>query len=210
MQTNSLDPTLLNDLLSLLRQHPDGLAEHALLKQLAELGYDSFSPSLEPLALFQAHFLLFHILYRQQQAWYQQGYGWLHIDCLNIQFQPQPPNPHPNTNEPQSEHLQQDDPLRRYYLDFEQYRQTQTDDVIELLDSFWKKMAIPQGADNIEQARQTLDIPPEACLSLELVNRHYRRLSQIHHPDRGGDTRAFQQLSQAVECLRQACKHQAW
>lgn len=204
MQTDQLDPQLLDDLLNLLQQHPDGIAEHQLLKALAEQGYQAFQPSLEPLALFQAHFLLFHLLYRQQQAWYQQGHGWLLIDCLKIQFQPQPPHHQRHSHDTQSDHPQQDDPLRRYYLDIEHYRQTQTDDVIELLDSFWQKMTLPQGADNIEQAKQTLDIPPEACLSLELVNRHYRRLSQIHHPDKGGDSERFRQISQAAETLRKS------
>ncbi|AHF02368.1 hypothetical protein THIAE_08835 [Thiomicrospira aerophila AL3] len=201
MQTDQLDPQLLNDLLTLLLQHPDGIAEHQLLKALAEQGYQAFQPSLEPLALFQAHFLLFHLLYRQQQAWYQQGHGWLQIDCLKIQFQPQ--RPHQPTHDTQSTPPQLDDPLRRYYLDIEQYRQTQTDDVIELLDSFWRSLARSPDTTQIQQAKGLLEITEET-ITLEQVNRHYRRLSQIHHPDKGGDSERFRQISQAAETLRKS------
>lgn len=46
---------------------------------------------------------------------------------------------------------------------------------------------------------QTLEIPPDAPV-IE-VKRAYRRLAVVHHPDRGGSNRRFQQISEAYQTL---------
>ncbi len=187
--------TLIADLLTILQQNINGISEHALLKQLDNLGYTEFAPSLEPLALFQAHFMLFHLLYRQQDIWQQQGLGKLNISCMNIGFN------RDFTNATHS-HPCQDDPLRRYYLDFTAYRETQTQDVLDLLDNFWRKMPARIDHPELEQAKITLELPLDQTLNRQQINQHYHRLSFSHHPDRGGNTQLFQQLNHAVQILR--------
>lgn len=189
--------TLIADLLAILQQNTDGISEHALLKQLDSLGYTEFAPSLEPLALFQAHFMLFHLLYRQQDIWQQQGFGTLNINCMNIGFS----NAETFTT---NDHPCQDDPLRRYYLDFAAYRETQTQDVLDLLDNFWRKLPARIDQQELEQAKITLELPLDQTLNRQQINQHYRRLSFSHHPDRGGNTQLFQQLNHAVQVLRKA------
>lgn len=189
--------TLIADVLAILQQNTDGVSEHTLLKELDSLGYTEFTPSLEPLALFQAHFMLFHLLYRQQDIWQQQGFGKLNISCMNIGFSH-------NFTAATHNHPCHDDPLRRYYLDFAAYRETQTQDVIDLLNNFWRK--VPAMIDNkeLEQAKITLELPLDQTLNRQQINQHYRRLSFSHHPDRGGNTQLFQQLNHAIQILRKA------
>lgn len=196
-----IDPQLEVDLLNILSGHPTGIAEHALLKQLSQAGYAVFTPSLEPLELFQAHFLLFHILYRLADKWQQAGHGRLVIDCLNIHFQPESD---PDITPSDQTNLARDDSLKRYYLDYQHYRDTQTQDVIELLDSFWCQQPETIDHNALKQAKITLDLPLDQNLDRQQINQHYRRLSFSHHPDRGGDTSTFQKLSNAIQILRRA------
>ncbi|WP_029933893.1 DNA-J related domain-containing protein [Thiomicrospira pelophila] len=196
-----IDPQLETELLNMLRADPTGVAEHALLKQLSQAGYEVFTPSLEPLELFQAHFLLFHILYRLADKWQQAGHGRLVIDCLNIHFQTEPDD---NSKESYQTNLAHDDSLKRYYLDYQHYRDTQTQDVIDLLDSFWRQQPETIDHNALKQAKITLELPLDQNLDRQQINHHYRRLSFSHHPDRGGDTSTFQKLSNAVQILRRA------
>lgn len=191
---------LVQDLLQLIQSEPNGMPEHQLLKQLTELGYQGFAPSLDPLELFQAHFLLFHLLYRLAPDWREQGLGELQIDCLAIQFKPL---------KLIGDHaLSKADPLQSYYLDYRHFCETQTEDVVQMLDNFWNQFgrteALPK--HELEQAMRHLDIESTQPLSLALVNIQYRKLSRIHHPDKGGDNQTFQQISQAAETLRKFVK----
>lgn len=196
-----IDPQLETDLLNILSHHSTGIAEHALLKQLSQAGYAVFTPSLEPLELFQAHFLLFHILYRLSDQWQQAGHGRLVIDCLNIHFQTE--SDLDMAHSAQTD-LARDDSLKRYYLDYQHYRETQTQDVIDLLDSFWNQQPETIDHNELKQAKITLELPLDQNLDRQQINQHYRRLSFSHHPDRGGDTSTFQKLSNAVQILRRA------
>ena len=196
-----IDHQLETDLLSILSRHPTGIAEHALLKQLSQAGYAVFTPSLEPLELFQAHFLLFHILYRLADKWQQAGHGRLVIDCLKIYFQTESDL---NFSAFDQTALARDDSLKRYYLDYQHYRDTQTQDVVDLLDQFWKQLSgVPTAnTSEIEQAKLTLEMSIHQEISLEQVNLQYRKLCFIHHPDRGGDTQTFQKINQAAQLLK--------
>ncbi|MBE0494191.1 MAG: hypothetical protein IBX48_07595 [Thiomicrospira sp.] len=196
-----IDPQLETDLLSILSRHPTGMAEHAFLKQLSQVGYAVFTPSLEPLELFQAHFLLFHILYRLADKWQQAGHGRLVIDCLNIHFQPESDLDMTHTDQT---NLACDNSLKRYYLDYQHYRDTQTQDVVDLLNQFWKQLSGVSTASpsEIEQAKLTLEITTQDEISLEQVNLQYRKLCFIHHPDRGGDNQTFQKINQAAQLLK--------
>ena len=189
---------LVQDLLQLIQSEPNGMPEHQLLKHLTELGYQGFAPSLEPLELFQAHFLLFHLLYRLAPDWREQGIGDLQIDCLSIQFKPL---------KPIGDHtLSKVDPLQSYYLDYSHYRNTQSDDVVQMLDDFWQQFtrgALSHSNDDIQQAKQVLGFEAHESPDKQSIQRRFRQLSQTHHPDKGGDTKKFQQLNHATQLLKQ-------
>ena len=180
-------------LLQLLHGHPAGLSEYALLQALAERFPDSLfaEPGVlrDPLQLFRVHFLLFHQLYQLADQLGDDGLT-LQIHALNIQVRPRASG---------TEALQVDDPLRRYYLDWAQWRTTNRDDVEQLIDSFWRRRA-PVSAPEVDAALAVLGLEPGA--DAVACRRQYRRMLSVHHPDRGGSTARAQEINQAMLILQ--------
>jgi len=178
------------------------IKEYDLLKHLTEQGFSQFAPSLEPLELFRAHFLLFHLLYRLQDKWAQEGKGQLFIHSLEISINP------PNKDLLPSK--KSEAKLKAYYLDYGEFLNTQTEDVLQLMDEFWQAFA-QQGFDisvsdeEIEQAKQKLQIE-QIEFDKSLVKQQFKKLSQQQHPDKGGDKESFQELCNARETLLNAIK----
>ncbi len=183
------------------------IKEYDLMKALVDAGFTEFTPDLDPLAMFQSHFLLFHLLYRLQAKWLREGQGWLSIHTLAIELTP------PSAISDQAwQNAQQaltiEDGVRDYYLDYNEFLKTQESDVIELIAGFWRDFG--QGATTgrtacqaeLSAAKRQLEIHDTTeSLTVTLVNRQYRKLSQRHHPDKGGDAQQFHAISEARECL---------
>lgn len=174
----------------ILDEHREGLSEHALLKALADRGLGLFGEDYfsSPLGLFQCHFLLFHCLYRLRDTLRRTGQD-MHIHCLNVRIIPGRDMP--------SVHPALPDPLADYYLDLDNLESTDESDVLEMLDSFWKKFA---GEDRRDEALAVLQLTSPT--SYPAIRQQYRRLAMQHHPDRGGDPAKFQRLEWAMGVLR--------
>src|SRR5690606_4576034 len=98
--------------------------------------------------------------------------------------------------------LQQQDTLREYYLDWNNFTATDQQQVENLLDSFWKKLGgLPANniddSFNIDKARKILEIHEHH--SPAELKQQYRRLLHQHHPDKGGETEYTQKLHQAYQ-----------
>jgi DnaJ-domain-containing protein 1 len=187
-----LPPAFTSSLLSILEQHVAGIDEFGLVRQLAEAFPDSLfaEPDAlrDPLKLFRVHFLLFHSLYRLADEMASQG-RLLRIGVLDIGLEPLP------AVEPG---LRPVDPLRAYYLDWQQWAATQAEDVERLLDGFWRSVSLPDS--EVAAALDALGL--KAPQSFAQVRRRYRQLLAIHHPDRGGDTAHAQRINQAFIILK--------
>lgn len=189
MPTDSTDD-LGETLLVALRNAPGGLSEHELFKILANGGDERFEDSVfqQPLALYRAHFVLFHHLYRLQQRLCREGLGQLRISPLCIRLR--------EDAMPAGTALDEPDPLRAYYLDLDNLTDTTGDDVDQMLGRFWA------GLTNDQRRQEAL-----AVLGLndpvedQQIKRTYRRLAMAHHPDRGGDTARLQALNAAMAVL---------
>jgi hypothetical protein len=182
-------PPVEHAVLALLRAHPTGLGEYEILKALQQQGCAGFpAVSLcEPLALFQMHFLLYHVLYcLRERLWTEQS-GHLDINALNIRL-------HGYT--PGQAALSLHDPLRDYYLDLRHWHETGEAQVKELLGAFWHKFHA--GAQR-QAALKLLDLHEPA--SRATITRRYRVLAMRYHPDRGGDAEMFRALQAAKEIL---------
>ncbi|WP_341706026.1 DNA-J related domain-containing protein [Halopseudomonas sp.] len=177
----------------LLQVNPQGLGEYALLRALAERFPESLfaepQAMRDPLTLFRLHFLLFHQLYRLADQVGRQGLT-LNIHALKIQLVPRIPG---------TEALQVDDPLRRYYLDWDHWRDTNRDDVERLIDSFWRGRASVSEPE-VSAALAVLEL--EEGADAAACRRQYRRLLSQHHPDRGGSTARAQEINQAMLILQ--------
>lgn len=180
-------------LLELLREHPKGIDEYRLIRALAE----QFPESLfalpgalrEPLQLFQLHFLLFHALYRLSDRLSAEGFE-LRVHALGIRLQLRAAG---------EEGVALTDPLRAYYLDWDQWLQTRDEDVRRLLDDFMRG-AGSLDADELQQALGLFDLPAQATGAQ--LRQRYRQLVSRHHPDRGGDTAMLQRINRAWEVLQ--------
>lgn len=176
---------------AILADHPAGVSEHALLQSLADRGLGLFGVDYfhSTLGLFQAHFLLFHCLYRLRNTLRSTRQGDLDIHCLCIRLLPH--------RDESCDYPAMPEPLAAYYLDLDNLESTGEADVLAMLDSFWKKFAADERRD---EALSVLQLSAPA--SHDDIKRQYRRLAMQHHPDRGGDPAQFQRLEWAMGVLR--------
>ena len=188
-----LPPGFAEAVLRLLEDHPQGIGEFALLRHLAGAFPDSVfaipGALREPLQLFQLHFLLFHGLYRLSDALVDSRRELL-IEALCIRLQPR---------QVAGPAVQLNDPLRSYYLDWNQWLETSADDVTRLLDDFWRSRHEPVTDAQVRWARDILGVTAEAGMAT--IKRCYRRLMMQHHPDRGGDTARGVEINEAYLIL---------
>lgn len=178
------------------------ISEYRLMLHLASKGLEEFKPDLEPLTMFRSHFLLFHLLYRLQDRWHEECRGWLSIHTTDIHLDENSPVANASGNS-QSELLNHD-PIKSYYLDYNEFLSTQQEDVLGLLDDFWRTMAgeplQPIDSAAKSNALETLGLEEES-LSSQQVKQRFRALCQQHHPDKGGDPKRFRQICDAKDIL---------
>lgn len=172
-----------------LRAHPEGLGEHALIRALRATGRVDFvrADLREPLRLFRTHFLLFHALYALRERWWAERRGHLEIAPLRIVLAPWRSG---------SRGLARHDPLRDYYLNATHLQETTAEDVHALLQGFWKRLGGDRGRRKALAALGLHD-PVDAAT----IKKTYRRLAMRVHPDRGGDGDRLQRLNAAMAVL---------
>ncbi|MGD8547416.1 MAG: DNA-J related domain-containing protein [Thiohalophilus sp.] len=177
------------DLEKILTEYPDGISEYDLLRLLKQQGYFSFSRSrpAPPSELFQMHFLLFHGLYRLQQECQSEQRAILEVNPLSIRLREYSKG---------DKGLTSIDPVRAYYLDLSNLIDTSHEEVLMLLETFWRELA-------------RFDCRTGALAELGLsdpvtdteIKQTYRRLAMEHHPDRGGESWRLQAINAAYAAL---------
>jgi len=195
---------LAEQILMLLREQPEGCSEYQLIQQL-KARHSTHIPHLplyDKLVLFRTHFLVFNALYQLRDRLWQQARHSLQISPLSIQLQPYVAA---------ASGVSEPDPLRAYYLDMDNLRDTDEEEVERLLASFWSRMrgdyqGEPHEAWEPEQKRAALELfeleQDDSALTLHTIKRRYRQLVSIHHPDRGGSTTRIQSINLAMEILQ--------
>ena len=181
---------LLQDILIFIEQAPAGITEHALHCALSE--HETFTSlgTSGHLALFRKHFLVMNALYQLQQKLWKESRRVLTISPLHIQL-------YNTTGNGTTDLPSEGETCADYYLDWNNYQQTRESDVESLLDSFWQRY---QQQDARHKAMHTLELGANASQSE--IERRYRRLAAIHHPDKGGDKETFISIRSAYEQLR--------
>jgi len=188
-------------LLNLIKSQPAGIKEYDLLKRLQEqLPENERVTRFDNLVLFQQHFLLFHALYKLNDQLHADQAGQLLISALNIQWLPH--NTDNNVNSLVGHipfDLVKSDPLREYYLDINNLQDTSSEDVDNLLASFWINIDL-NDEKSCALALFELDEP---C-NLVTVKKRYRELLSKHHPDKGGSVEMTQSLNEAMAVLKRS------
>ncbi len=172
-----------------LRDHPDGISEHVLIKLLRARA-DSVLPQgslSDPLNLFCVHFLLFHTLYRLRDVFRQQQEFDLRIHPLLIQLADYVPG---------ESGVVREDPLRAYYLDLEILEQATTESVEELLQQARKVLITDH-----ERTEALRSLGLAAHADEQAVRKRFRELAMQHHPDRGGNAETFRKIRAAMDVL---------
>ncbi|RBP25965.1 DnaJ-like protein [Marinobacter pelagius] len=178
-----------------LRKAPRGTSELALIRALQAppwelIGEVSFR---DPESLYPVHFLLFHVLYRLRDQLAGTGES-LEISPLEIRLKPQ--TVVSGTGPPD-----QEDGLRRFYLDLDQYRMS-GDRIRRMMDDFWARRPTcsPESSELLRAAEVLgFDSLPG---DFATVKSRFRRFIMAVHPDRGGDTASVQELNQAFSVLK--------
>ena len=178
--------TLRQQVTECLRDHPDGISEHVLIKLLRARA-DSVLPQgslSDPLNLFRVHFLVFHTLYRLRDVFRQQQEYDLRIHPLLIQL---------------DDYVGGESGVAREDLDL--LTQATTESVEELLQQARKVLVTDQ-----ERTEALRALGLDAYADDERVRRRFRELAMRHHPDRGGDAETFRKIRAAMEVLNGASR----
>ncbi|OHU84575.1 MULTISPECIES: DNA-J related domain-containing protein [Pseudoalteromonas] len=169
---------------------------HKVHTLAGKLGHRRAFPQLdsEPnKELFKKNFLIMNALYQLQTELLQEGL-FLSVSSMHIQLvdisknTPLPP-----------------DPLRDYYLDWENYETTK-EEILELLDTFWQSFAAPSIPTNIPTT-----VIQDICKHWQLpypyqrqqLKRTWRQQAVLQHPDKdAGCEQRFKQLKEEYDLLK--------
>ena len=191
-----IDESLLSfirqQILNTLDQFPDGVSEHDLLKALQNQCPEAFEENLfkDTQLLFNAHFLVFHLLYKIQAEGSQNKKFFLFISPMKIikTF---------NSADINSSSLSNPDPLKLFYSDLNNLSSTSISTINTWLNNFWQ-----HSKHNKERsmALKILGLPTDA--SEKEVRQRYKQLAQTAHPDKGGNEEEFKKINKAMTTLK--------
>lgn len=187
----------LRPIAKLLRSHAKPLSEYELLQQLAFTDNDLklSSESSGDLALFRKHFLVMNALYQLQPIFKDEGYH-LIISALKIELINCDRHAEGNSEIQQIIHQPGDEKIKAYYLDWDEFTQSDQESVETLLNSFWQRYF---ATDEELSALNTLGLDKDA--DWPTIRSRYRQLASQHHPDKGGDSTRFIDIREAYELL---------
>ena len=187
---NDTNP-LIVPILAVLKSQQGPLSEYQLIEYLERpLERVADNTVAKQLALFRTHFLVMNALYQLQKRLIAEGY-FLFISPLEIMLKPVGHKGGQTLSEYTAESS-----LAEFYLDWNNYTRTNENDVGALLDGFWQRY---MAEDKQLDAYSVLEIEPGADWSD--VQKSYRSLVSVKHPDRGGDASEFATIREAYEML---------
>lgn len=126
---------VLPEVLTLLRQHPEGISEYRLMKALEGQRLFAENNGSGLLGLYRKHFLIMNALYDLQEVLWQEEDRVLDISPLHIELHDRQKSA-PDENTPDDRCEPNWYPLlSEYYLDWEYYRNTTEQDIQKMLDA---------------------------------------------------------------------------
>lgn len=115
----------LPQILSELRQHPEGISEYYLMRTLdRQHAFDELDAD-GLLALFRKHFIIMNALYDLQEILWEEEGRVLNISPVHIEL---------HKSRGQNDRVETNPPLSEYYLDWQNFEQTSAADVVALME----------------------------------------------------------------------------
>ncbi len=182
-----LNNPFLNDIRHLIEDEKQGLSIYQIIHKLSFNAFSIWSENAD-LKLYQQNFLVMNALFQLRDAFEDMH---LEISPLNIRLVKIVPSHKSNKLSIHSE-----DELANYYLDWNNYNQTTASDVRKLINAFWQELQ----NDDLDSAYQALGIQKQS--NWKEVKAQYQRLANRHHPDKGGNDKAFARIQQAYQAIK--------
>ncbi|EAR55387.1 hypothetical DnaJ-class molecular chaperone with C-terminal Zn finger domain [Photobacterium sp. SKA34] len=182
-------------ILSLLQHQPKNWMIHTLSQALSEKEMLDTLDSDSNKDLFKRNFLLMNALYQLQILLFPKQ--WLQVQAMDIQLL---------NIVYQNHHLEQEDPLREYYLDWRNYH-ADSNAIEQLLGSFWRRYQQHINNHTINITTTSIDddfdlFSLSNTATLSEVRKQWRRLALQWHPDReDGDSEKFKLFYNANQRL---------
>lgn len=183
--------------LKILQQSALPISEYQLICEVeGAIGEWPFETSEGALLLFRKHFCTMNALYRIQRNLLEEGV-YLQVDPLSIMFSPRQSSAHSvDQNKLVSAEFS---PLAEYYLNWDNFQETTSKTVDNLLRSFWQRFL---AGNELTESLSVFGL--ESGASWGDVKIAYRKMANQHHPDKGGDMQTFIQIRRAYETIKQA------
>ncbi|PSW06086.1 DNA-J related domain-containing protein [Photobacterium lipolyticum] len=204
------DNPLIWPMISILKVKPTGWMIHTLSEELKHQGILKTLDDDPDKDLFKRNFLLMNALYQLQEMLLPDQ--WLQARAMDIQLS----NNHPSENH----HLDLNDPLREYYLDWRNYN-ADLATIEGLLSSFWKRYQQYIGSEKEysysgkryfdTRAQSTIGAHHQDLAILELtkhakpeeIRRQWRKMALRWHPDRpNGNAEKFRTVCEAWQRIQ--------
>ena len=184
----------------------------------------------DPLDLFQVHFILFNRLYNLKKTFNESNQLDLEIHTLgiklvilaNISSNNQSPKPNEGPvalitkNQLYSDETQAQQKLSEYYLNWENFNAASSAQVEELLTTFWRRYSRQESSirnskdtEAIKWALRILKVSKEEWkaasqelkVQTRLIKMAYKKQANKSHPDKGGSTERFKEVTKAYHIL---------
>ncbi|QLE08020.1 molecular chaperone DnaJ [Pseudoalteromonas shioyasakiensis] len=188
---------LIDEIFYLLLEQPVWKV-HTLTSALSESGKIEQLDNDPQKDLFKRNFLVMNALYQLQTQLapeQQLQIASLHIELVNEQI---------------SNALENHDPLRDYYLDWQNY-DTTSDEIDAMLTDFWqrfssyspKRVILSLSQQQLLELQQAWQLPTD--FSEKQLQKRWRLLALKHHPDRQGCAIEFKKIQLEYEQLKASC-----
>ncbi|MCG9707599.1 DnaJ domain-containing protein [Pseudoalteromonas shioyasakiensis] len=188
---------LIDEIFYLLLEQPVWKV-HTLTSALSESGKIEQLDNDPQKDLFKRNFLVMNALYQLQTQLapeQQLQIASLHIELVNEQI---------------SNALENHDPLRDYYLDWQNY-DTTSDEIDAMLTDFWqrfssyspKRVILSLSQQQLLELQQAWQLPTN--FSEKQLQKRWRQLALKHHPDRQGCAIEFKKIQLEYEQLKASC-----
>ena len=191
INNNPLKPAIL----TILRSTENTLAIHELLSELKQVSRIPTLHNDPQLALFRLNWMMMNALYQLQTDFIEEGLL-LTVSTLDIHVSVLS-SAEKNNNADESALSHQ--PLRDYYLNWDNFSGTTAEEVQAMLEGVWQDYLSP---DDQDKAYKTLGLEHTADAST--IRSTYRKLAHQYHPDKGGDSEKFMAIRQAYEILKKS------